>query len=51
MIVVRYLRSRMRSASIGCPEMGLNTLICSVNSDWTFSGFIAGREGVVSAAQ
>ena len=41
----------MRSASVRCPEMGSNASICATNSEWTFFGFVSGREGVVLAAK
>ena len=47
---MRSSQGRLRSASVGCPEMGSNTLICTTNSKWTSSGFMAGRESVLSDA-
>ena len=42
---------RMRSVPVGCPKMGSNTFSRYSNSDWASSGFMVGREGVVSAAK
>ena len=47
---MRSLRSLVRSALVGCPKIRLNTSSCYANRDWTSSDFVAGREGVISAA-
>ena len=44
-------RSCVRSALVGCPEMGSNTSSHASNSDWNYSRLMAGREVVASATK
>ena len=50
-VFVCSLQSRVRSALVGYPKMGSNTLSRAANSEWNSSGFMAGREGTSSAAK